>query len=353
MTNSPTSVINPSGDFEEAILRLANHLGTDKNRRAVFNLIYGRVSKPRSKKQIADQLGKTGSAQVIQNALDHLQKHHLIVRLENGGQVDDRSRWLYGKDGFVRANRDAIVRYADNPGAAKKVATKRRPGAEAKLSFVRPARPVERPSGKRMRQSGKKPKLKIALLVTNPDSRASLQTGVEARYIEEGILIGGRAGEVDLKVVLAPTLDTLLDTLNSYRPDVVHFSGHGGRQTLLFDNERAGDDGGTVLDFDMVARVVGATSAAPKLLVLVACDTVDGADRFLDTVPAVVAMADSIDDDAACEFSKRFYRTLSAGETIANAVDQAKLVLKDKKYANADLPTLLAKDKKAAQLTLV
>lgn len=351
--NSQAPIINVSGDYEETILRLAKHLGRDKNRRAVFNLIYGRGSKLRSKKQIADLLGKTGSAQVIQNALDELARHHLIVRIENKGYVKDGSRWVYGKDASVRAHRSEIVKYADDRDAAKKVATKRRPAIETKLSFVKPVRRTSTPRGGGSRRSGKQVRLKIALLVTNPDSRASLQTGVEARYIDEGIRLGRKADEVDLKVVLAPTLDTLLDTLNSYRPDVIHFSGHGGGQTLLFDNEKAGDDGGTVLDFDMVARVVGATSAAPKLLVLVACDTVDGAGRFLDAVPAVIAMADAINDEAACEFSRRFYQSLSAGATIANSLDQAKLVLENKGYADADLPTLLVQDKKVVQRALL
>jgi len=349
MMNSQAPVINVSGDYEEIILRLARHLGRDKNRRAVFNLIYGRGSKPRSKKEIADALGITGNAQVIQNALDELARHHLIVRMKNEGQVRDGSRWVYGKDASVRANRHVIIKYADDPSAAKKVATKRRPTVETKLTFVKPAVRTAKTQGKGPSRSAKHARLKIALLVTNPDSRASLQTGVEARYIDEGIRLESKAGEVDLKVVLAPTLDTLLDTLNSYRPDIIHFSGHGGGRTLLFDNERAGDDGGTVLDFDMVARVVKATSATPKLLVLAACDTVDGAERFLDTVPVVIAMADSIDDEAACEFSRRFYRSLSGGATIANALDQAKLVLESKGYKDARLPSLLVKDSNVSQ----
>jgi hypothetical protein len=138
--NSRTSIVNVSGDFEETILRLAKHLGRDKNRRSVFNLIYGRGSKPRSKKQIATELGKTGSTQVIQNALDELAKHHLIVRMENESHVKDGSRWVYGKDPSVRANRNIIVKYADDPSAAKKVATKRRPAIETKLSFVKPVK---------------------------------------------------------------------------------------------------------------------------------------------------------------------------------------------------------------------
>ena len=213
--NSQAPIINVSGDYEETILRLAKHLGRDKNRRAVFNLIYGRGSKPRSKKQIAELLGKTEGTQVIQNALDELSRHHLIVRVENEGLVKDGSRWVYCKDASVRANREKIVKYADDPGAAKKVATKRRPAIEPKLSFVKPVKRTGKPHGGAPRQSGKSARLKIALLVTNPDSRASLQTGVEARYIDEGIRLSGKASEVELKVVLAPTIDTLLDTLTA------------------------------------------------------------------------------------------------------------------------------------------
>ena len=351
--HSQSPVVNVSGDHEETILRWAKHLGKDKYRRAVFDLIYGRGSKPRSKKQIAEALGITQNSQVIQNALDELAKHHLIIRTANKGHVKDGSRWVYSKDASVRANRASIVKYADNPAAAKKVATKRRPAIGPLLSLVKPASNVKVSRARSVKRSTISSRLKIALLVTNPDRSASLQTGIEARYIDEGIRLGKGVEQVDLKIVLAPMLDSLLDMLNSYKPDIIHFSGHGGGRTLLFDNSKAGEDGGKVLDFDMVARVIAATSSSPKLLVLAACDTLDGADRFLDTVPAVIAMADSIDDEAACEFSRRFYNSLSSGATIANSLEQAKCVLESKGYADASLPTLVVKDEKFAARALL
>lgn len=349
---SQSSIINPAGDFEESIERLARHLGRDKNRRAVFNLIYGRGSKPRSKRQIAEALGIGGTAQIVQNSLDELAKHHLIVRIKNEGHVRDGSRWVYAKHDFVRANRDKIVRYADDPTAAKKLATKRRPATGPGISFV--TRAASRKSVDRSRPRNRREiKVKIALLVTNPERRASLQTGVEARDIDAAIKLGGRAGEVHLQIFLAPTFDTLIDALNSYRPDILHFSGHGGGRALLFDNEKPGDDGGTVLDFDMVARLLATTSRAPKLLVLAACDTTDGADRFLDVVPSVIAMKDSIDDEAACEFSARFYRSLSSGASIRNALDQAKALLGYRGYADADLPQLIESNRAAGDRTFL
>lgn len=353
--NSQSSVINPAGDFEESIERLGKHLGRDKNRRAVFNLMYGRGSKPRSKKQIADALGVGGTAQVVQNALDELQKHHLIVRLENKKHVKDGSRWVYVKHDFVRANREKIIRYADDPGAAKKMATKRRPSMGAGISFVQPRLRNLKPrtASRRSTSSAKRAAFRVALLVTNPERRASLQTGIEARDIEAGLKASGNWDKVDLKISLAPTLVNLLDALNQFRPNVLHFSGHGGGGALLFDNERAGADGGTVLNFEMVERVVGATTFRPDLLVLAACDTVQGADVLLRSVPSVVAMADEIDDDAACAFSEQFYRSLASGASIANALTQAKLVLEHKGYFDAQLPKLLSASDAAANKTFV
>ncbi len=353
MVHSQLPAVNISGDFEETVLQWARHLGRDKNRRAVFNLIYGRGTRPRSKKQIAEALQVGGTAQVVQNALDELAKYHLIVRVPNDGKVDDGSRWLYGKDNSVRAHRDRIVRLADNPSAAKLIPTKRRPAAIGGFSLV------ETPIVKGQKRTGgaqtsrQKAKIKIALLITNPELTAVLQTGLEARKIVEGIRLSGNSNKVDINHVLAPTLDTLLDVLNTYCPDIIHFSGHGGGQALVFDNENAGDDGGTILSFDLVARVIEATRAKPKLIVFAACDTVRGAERFLNSIPAIVAMSDKIGDAAACNFSKRFYQSLIGGATIANALEQARIGLEVKGDQDADLPTLLANDRRSREFTFI
>jgi hypothetical protein len=353
--NSQIPVIDASGNFEESIQRLARHLGRDKNRRAVFNLLYGRGSKPRSKKQIAEALGVGGTAQIVQNALDDLAKHQLIIRQANEGQVKDGSRWVYCKESFVRANRHKIVRYADDPAAAKKIATKRTPRLPAGVSFVVQSPRSDGQAPKRPRSTSRRSgvQLKIALLVTNPDFRASLQTGIEARDIEAAAKLGGKPEKVEIKIFPAPTFDTLVDALNTYKADILHFSGHGGGQSLVFDNLKAGDDGGTILDFQTVARLVESASYKPKLLVLAACDTAEGADEFLRVIPAVVAMKDSIGDEAACAFSSRFYQSLTSGASIRSSLVQAKELLKHKGYADADLPDLIAISEAAEDQTFV
>src|SRR4051812_9628393 len=114
--NERTSIISLAGDYEESIGQLARHLGTSKLRRLIFKTIYGRGRKARSKKQImvAAKIREIGNvAQQVQNELDYLSKHHLIVRRENAGAVKDGSRFIYQKDSSVRANKDQIIKLAD------------------------------------------------------------------------------------------------------------------------------------------------------------------------------------------------------------------------------------------------
>ena len=102
----------------EAILEFAKHLGKSKLRRDIFNNIYGRDRKFRSKKQIMAAAGivnRGTKSQQVQNELDTLAKHRLIAKIKNDGSVDDGSHYLYGKDQNIRAARDRITHYADRP----------------------------------------------------------------------------------------------------------------------------------------------------------------------------------------------------------------------------------------------
>jgi hypothetical protein len=50
--NARTAVVDWSGNYEENCIQLGRHLGKNKIRRKLFDAIYGRGSKPRSKKQM-------------------------------------------------------------------------------------------------------------------------------------------------------------------------------------------------------------------------------------------------------------------------------------------------------------
>lgn len=345
---SPTAIVNTAGDNPETVLHYAKKLGREVVRRQVFNSIYGRAKKPRSKKQIMAAAGiPIDKSQQAQNALDHLAKHHLISKIENDGTVKDGSRFLYGKLETIRAHKEEILRFADNRKAAANVVTKRSGAASVSPSFLK------KKSRNRISRKVNAKKLRIAYLVTNPDPSATLNTLQEAKQVTKALRDVPLSQKIELRPFLAPSFDDLIDALNEFRPHIVHFSGHGGGETLLFDNDNIGETGGTALDFDTIAELLDSVEFKPKGLVLMACDTVDGAKKLLVHTDFVVAMADSIDDDAASEFSVRFYRSLGSGVVLDNAVKQGKVSIKAKSYSDADLPTLLVNSERTAKQSLV
>jgi hypothetical protein len=336
--NSQAPVINVSGDYEETILRLAKHLGRDKNRRAVFDLIYGRGSKPRSKKQIAEALGKSGSAQVIQNALDELAKHHLIVRAENKGLVKDGSRWVYGKESSVRANRDEIVKYADDPKAAAKVATRRQPIVATVITTKRVTK----------RELRKHKKLVVLYMIANPDPGPDpakhIRPEAEARMVQEAVR-GSRFSEsVDIQIRVAADLSTMLNGLNDYAPQIVHFSGHSNTKSLAVDTGTVSGPAKQSLSYGLFAKALDATDHKPTVVVLNSCLSAAARKEVLESVHALIGMVDTISDLAAAAFAQQFYAALASGQSLESSFKQGLVSVEAVSLAEKATPELFLRD---------
>ncbi|WP_262064033.1 CHAT domain-containing protein [Streptomyces sp. STR69] len=125
----------------------------------------------------------------------------------------------------------------------------------------------------------------------------------------------------------AATAMDLLNSLNDKRPHVIHFSGHGGGGFLEFDDGQLNDPQGFDVSFEHLAQALGATTTPPVVLVLNACDTLEGADVLLAAVPVVIATTTSISDQAASLFATVFYRAIASGQSVGAAVGQARVMI--------------------------
>jgi hypothetical protein len=326
-----TPIVNIHGDHEETILQLARHLGTNKIRRKAFNAIYGRGSRPRSKKQImrATNIGARDEQQV-QNQLDHLAKHHLIVREENDGSVRDGSRYLFRKDESVRANRERIIRYADDRKAANAVPTKR-------LPIVRGMTWVRTVTRRELRRRGH---LKVLYLTADPDRDHRIRVDAEARRVREAIRGSIFRDNITLECRPAADLRTLLDGLNDHRPQVVHFSGHGDATGLATDNASLEKRADESVSFLLLAKALGATDSPPRVVVLNSCSS-SGARKALATLGVtVISMRTSISDIAAASFAPPFYAAIASGQSVKSAFAQGKAAVEAVSIGEADTPEL-------------
>jgi len=245
--------------------------------------------------------------------------------------------------------RDDTRRRRDEINHARAVAQASAPPAQVRYVEVTPPLPEQ---------------LRVLYLTANPDATETTVTSPDGSVVEQGAWLrvdqevrqvkqGLRSSKYrDLVVVEhapAATFNDLLDGLNDHRPHVVHFSGHADTLGVWMENE-AGDTAGHDVDFSLLARLLGATDEPPRLVVLNACESIEGADDLLQTVPLVIGMSDTIDDTAAIVFARSFYAALASAQSVATALEQAKVQMLAASMLDADqvdnsaLPTMRARD---------
>jgi len=203
------------------------------------------------------------------------------------------------------------------------------------VRYVHEVRTVEPP---------KPEKLRVLYLTSNPDSNSYLRVDVEVREVRQAIRKATHRDLVEMDHRPAATPEDLLDGMNEQRPHVIHFAGHGGDYSILLDNASVEEPSGRAVSFDLLARALAATDSPPKALVLNACDTLEGADVLLESVPIVIAMASSISDLAASAFAARFYSAVASAQSVQAAVDQGAVAVELLDLSEGWKPSLLCRE---------
>jgi hypothetical protein len=275
---------------------------------------------------------KPADAQQAQNEIEYLYKKHLISRADNEGHADDRSFYVYLKDEYVRANRDEIVKVADNPKYAAKMATKRSPAFNGK-AVVRQV--VTRSALKRRKHVG------VLYLMANPIKRHALRLDAEVSKVSEEIRRSLYRDNISLYQSPAANLDAIIRGLNDHRPRIVHFSGHGNGGGL------ATDDGGIkraktqFVTFDILGKAFRATDNPPEVVVLNACKSAGARAALLGSAKAIIVMRDSISDIAAVAFATKFYGAIASGQSLHSAFEQGRLAVEAVSLGEAAIPMLM------------
>jgi len=181
-------------------------------------------------------------------------------------------------------------------------------------------------------------KLRVAYLTANPrvtdidpNTGELVETRIrvdkEIRDVREEVKRALLRDYIEIEYWPAAQAVDVLNALNEQVPHVLHFSGHGGGQVLEFDDGAMTDPDGQPVTFEQLARALGATERPPQVLILNACDTLDGAEVLLPAVPVIVATARSITDLAANLFAVTFYRAIASGRSVDHAVEQARYAI--------------------------
>lgn len=327
--NRPIAVISPHGDHEENVERIVKILGSSKLRLHIFNFLYGRVRQPKTVTQILVGLGL--SADKRQSVLNELTKLRGIISKEVVTKsAGVGSEYAYCKIDSIMAIKPDILRNYAKPELLRRTPTKRRPAVHVTVKSP----PISKT------RIGRRTKLRLLYLTAAPNSQKGLRTEAEVRAVKDALRGAIHREEVELHVNPAADAKTILQGINDHRPQIVHFSGHGGKKAIWLDDGKMKNSVGQPMSFDDLAQTLAATSTPPTLLVLNACDTLSGAGVLLDAVEAVVGMSDSISDEGAGIFASQFYAAIASAQPVSAALAQGKIAMKAG-MADADLPTLI------------
>lgn len=161
--------------------------------------------------------------------------------------------------------------------------------------------------------------IRILFLGANPTDGVRLRLDHEVREIDHALRLADLGGRFELwqKWAVRPT-DLQLHLLR-HRPDILHFSGHGGPGNAVL---LEGDDGATrAVDAGRLARLLAQFNGRLRCVFLNACFSEAQAVAIAREVDCVIGMSSEVLDRAAIRFAANFYQALAFGCSVKAAFE--------------------------------
>ena len=154
----------------------------------------------------------------------------------------------------------------------------------------------------------------ILILASNPRNTSPLRLDEEVREIDAGLQRAKKRELFDLEQRWAVRVQDVYQALLDFKPQIVHFSGHGsGDDGLALEDE---DGNSQLVDTEALAKLFELFSTTIECVVLNACYSEVQAQAIAKHIPYVIGMNQAIGDQAAVKFATGFYNALGAGESV-------------------------------------
>ena len=144
--------------------------------------------------------------------------------------------------------------------------------------------------------------VKILVLATNPGKTDQLRLDQEVRQIDAALQQSRFRDSFELEQQWAVRVSDLQRLLLRYKPDIVHFSGHGSEfsEIILEDS----DGNSKPVTASALSRLFSLLKDNIQCVVLNACYSEVQAEAIAQHINCVVGMSGAIGDEAAISFSK-------------------------------------------------
>ena len=153
---------------------------------------------------------------------------------------------------------------------------------------------------------------KILLLSVNPKGTYQLRLDEEFREIQEAFKRSTYRDQFEIYISLATRVSDLRRALLEYKPNIVHFSGHGsGNDGLILENELGQQQ---PVSSEALTHLFELCQKNVECVLLNACHSEFQAQGIYNSIDCVITMQQAIGDKAAIKFALGFYDALGAGE---------------------------------------
>lgn len=154
----------------------------------------------------------------------------------------------------------------------------------------------------------------ILILASNPKTTLPLRLDEEVREIDAGLQRAKKRELFDLKQRWAVRVQDIYQALLDFKPQFVHFSGHGsGDNGLVLEDETGNVQ---LVNTVALAGLFELFASDIECVVLNACYSEVQASAIAQHIPYVIGMNKAIGDKAAIKFATGFYNAIGAGESV-------------------------------------
>jgi hypothetical protein len=157
-------------------------------------------------------------------------------------------------------------------------------------------------------------KIKILFLAANPKDTNPLRIGEEVSAIEEELLMAKFREKFDLEQEHAVKAEKLSKYLLDFKPDIVHFSGHGSKTGQIYLESTTGMS--HPVGLRALTNIFSVLRDNIRCVVLNACYSEAQARAISSSIDCVLGMSKAIGDEAAIRFAQGFYRGIGYGRDL-------------------------------------
>ena len=158
--------------------------------------------------------------------------------------------------------------------------------------------------------------IKILILAANPWDSARLALDEEFKQIQQALDRSQAGNLFTLKHSFAIRNADISSELLNYKPDIVHFCGHGETDGLIFSDENGNSQ---QIDKQALANLFKLFEDSIQCVLLNACYSENQAIAISEFIPVVIGMSTAIGDIAAEKFSRGFYEAIFAKRDFTDA----------------------------------